>query len=76
MNKSLDADYDEYDEGQLDESCPHCGRMYDHIDFDYQMCSKCGWDAEKGHFAKGAVRKPNDYDYLNGDADILTGEWI
>lgn len=34
---------DDY-EGML-ESCPKCGREYDDIDFDYQICHHCNHDA-------------------------------
>lgn len=27
--------------------CPKCGREYDEIDQDYQICHHCGYDAEK-----------------------------
>ncbi len=58
---------------QPHEDCPKCGRYYDDIDFDYQSCSKCGWDAEKEIF--GESREPTDEDFMNGDADLLTGQW-
>jgi len=67
---------DDYYENQPDESCPKCGRIYDGIDFDYQSCSKCGWDNEKNRFDNEIVREPSDDDFLNGDADLLTGEWL
>lgn len=54
--------------------CPKCGRHYDDIDFDYQSCHKCGWDAEKETFEESI--EPTDEDFLNGDADILTGQWL
>ncbi len=71
----MEEDYydEEYYEGQPHEDCPKCGRSYDHFDFDYQICSKCGWDAENEKWTK--AREPSDDDYLNGDADILTGKW-
>ena len=65
---------DEYYENQPHEDCPKCGRHYDDIDFDYQSCSKCGWDAEKETF--GESREPTDEDFMNGDADLLTGQWF
>lgn len=65
---------DEYYENQPHEDCPKCGRHYDDIDFDYQSCSKCGWDAEKETF--GESREPTDEDFMNGDADLLTGQWL
>ena len=55
--------------------CPNCGRSYDEIDADYCICSKCGWDANDHKFNIGSKRNPTESDYLNGDADILTGEW-
>ncbi len=74
MNDELD-DYfdDEYYENQPNEDCPKCGRHYDHIDFDYQSCSKCGWDEENKVWVKAI--EPTQEDFLNGDADILTGRW-
>lgn len=71
-----DDDYfdDDYLEFSPFESCEKCGREYDDIDFDYQCCSKCGWDREEKKYTQ--PRMPSDNDYLNGEADILTGEWI
>jgi len=53
--------------------CPKCGRHYDKIDAEYQSCSKCGWDAENNKW--GEKREPDESDFLNGEADILTGRW-
>lgn len=67
--------YDDYDdENCADIECPKCGRDYDEIDYGYQICSKCGWDSNKEKWTK--PREPSEMDYLNGDADILTGRWI
>ena len=69
---------DDYDEGDPDcnyEYCPKCGRLYDCIDFDYQSCSKCGWDADIERYNSKIKIEPTEDDYLNGDADILTGRW-
>lgn len=66
---------DEYYENQPYEDCPKCGRSYDDIDFDFQSCSKCGWDAEKEIFDQEVCREPSDDDFMNGDADILSGHW-
>jgi ribosomal protein L37E len=47
MNPETELDdflFEEESEGHQD--CPSCGREYDEIDIDYQICSKCGWDAE------------------------------
>lgn len=80
VNGSIESDPemydDEYYEGQPDECCPKCGRDYDDIDFDFQSCSKCGWDAEKESFDNEIVREPSDEDFMNGDADLLSGEWL
>lgn len=66
---------DEYYENQPSESCPKCGRDYDDIDFDFQSCSKCGWNEETKKFESEITREPADEDYMNGDADLLTGQW-
>lgn len=66
---------DEYFENQPLESCPRCDRSYDEIDFEFQMCSKCGWDAERNRYDNEIIRKPTEDDYMNGDADFLTDNW-
>ena len=66
---------EEYYENFPHEDCPRCGRHYDHIDFDYQSCSKCGWDVGEGRYNPKIKREPTNEDYMNGDADILTGRW-
>lgn len=38
---------DDNTENGFYESCPKCGREYDHIDFDFQLCSYCGHDADE-----------------------------
>ena len=43
---------DEYYENQPHEDCPKCGRHYDDIDFDYQICSHCKYNAESKTFLK------------------------
>jgi len=73
---NYDDYYDDLVENSPMESCPHCGRGYDDIDFDFQSCSKCGWDADKDCFSPNIVRQPSDIDYLNGDADIMTQGWV
>ena len=64
---------DEYFEMQPNESCVKCGRGYDEIDFDYQTCSRCGWDSENKQWTK--PRQPSDRDYLNGEVNVSIGEW-
>lgn len=66
---------DDYLENEPYEICPNCYRSYDHIDYDFQSCTKCGWDAKEERHNPKLMRKPDEHDYLNGDADILTGEW-
>ena len=65
--------YDEEPDDSDCDSCPKCGRGYDDIDYDYQSCSKCGWDEDNKKWGKAI--EPTEDDYLNGDADILTGRW-
>lgn len=74
--KDLPDYNDDYEEGQPLESCPRCSRSYDDIDYDYQSCSKCGWDAEKEEYSPAIKRPPYNDDYMSGDADIITGRWI
>lgn len=61
------------DEDPTCESCPKCLRQFDEVDYDYQTCSKCGWDIENKVWTK--PRKPTDADFLAGEADVLTGRW-
>ncbi len=75
----MDCKDDYYEEEDPDceyEYCPRCSRLYDCIDFDYQSCSKCGWDADVGRYNPKIKIEPTEDDYLNGDADILTGRWF
>ncbi len=65
-------DYEDY-EDECYSACPKCGRSYDEIDYEYQICKACGWDAEKNTFSEKI--EPTAQDYMNGDADILTGQW-
>jgi len=45
----FESEYDDDNEGLL-ENCPCCGREYDEIDIDYQICHHCKFDAEKNEF--------------------------
>lgn len=65
---------DDFYENQPHEDCPKCSRHYDDIDYDYQICSKCGWEVEKEIFGKR--REPTDDDFMAGEADLLTGRWL
>lgn len=70
----MENEIDDYEENQIAyKNCYNCSRSLDDIDYDYQICSKCGWDADNKTFTKKS--KPTQKDYENGDADILTGEW-
>jgi len=70
----MEEDYDEdYWDGQPNDDCTKCGRHYNDIDYDYQSCSKCGWDEENQKWEKPI--EPTDEDFMAGEADILTGRW-
>ncbi len=73
--EEMEEDYfdDEYYEGEPNQDCEKCGRSYNDIDFDFQFCSKCGWDADKKKW--GEKIEPTDDDFMAGEADILTGQW-
>lgn len=76
LNKEVPEDdlfHDYCLENKLHQSCPKCNRSYDDIDYDFQSCSKCGWDVEKQ--CVGEKREPLEADYVSGEADILTGRW-
>ncbi|GAB4327363.1 MAG: hypothetical protein Kow0037_00850 [Calditrichia bacterium] len=71
VERIVSCDYDnEYD---LYDECPKCGRYYDELDYEYQICRACGWDAENKKWCKPI--EPTDEDYINGEADFLTGRW-
>ena len=40
------------DEYCADTECEKCGRNYNEIDYEFQSCSKCGWDASGGTWTK------------------------
>lgn len=67
----MDVEDFDLDENEGYHDCPKCNRSYDEVDYDYQFCSKCGWDAVNGKYSKGK-RKPTNSDYMSGEADILT----
>jgi len=37
-------DPEDFDEIILDEYCPNCGKEYDEIDYEYQICHVCKFD--------------------------------
>lgn len=39
-----EIEYQEMIEGSASEACPKCGNTYDDADFDFQLCSICGFD--------------------------------
>ncbi|HEY4148917.1 MAG TPA: hypothetical protein VGM41_08310 [Chitinophagaceae bacterium] len=37
-------DFDpEEEETKLDDCCPNCGRTYDEIDYEFQICHRCDY---------------------------------
>lgn len=42
----MDFDIDE-EEDSLDQNCPNCGREYDEIDYDYQICHRCRYQNDR-----------------------------
>lgn len=56
-------DYDDSEEGITD-CCPACGEQYDEIDFEYQICSVCGFknvpDKEIDFDEESEDNNPND----------------
>lgn len=74
MEDYNDEDYwNDLSENEPAQNCPNCQRTYNDIDYDYQCCSKCGWDEETKTF--GHKIEPTDADFLAGEADIITGRW-
>ena len=43
--KEIIDETDYQNEGMLD-NCPNCGTHYDQIDWEYQICHICGFNAE------------------------------
>lgn len=48
----FEEDYLDEDEMNLHQSCPYCGKHYDEIDYEYQICHVCGFDAENDSLDK------------------------
>lgn len=50
MTKEEKDIWDDYQEDNIENapcsSCPDCGLDFDDADFDFQICSRCGWDAD------------------------------
>ena len=40
-----DEIYPDPEDENLFDSCPNCGREYDEIDYEYQICHVCKYDA-------------------------------
>ena len=48
LNEELDFDYGDEVYGSCDyEYCPRCGNFFDDADYDFQICSKCGWSQDE-----------------------------
>lgn len=43
---NIDPDFftDDDDEERMPETCPNCGKDYDEIDYEYQICHICGYN--------------------------------
>lgn len=41
MNTEPEDFYDDDEDSNLVEFCPHCGREYDEVDYEYQICHYC-----------------------------------
>lgn len=39
--------FDDILENSAHESCPKCGYSFDDADYDFQICSRCGFDCEE-----------------------------
>lgn len=42
-----EEDYDDDEYGPEHEFCPNCGREYDDIDYEYQICHRCNHQADQ-----------------------------
>lgn len=44
-----EEDYDELDDAEMGMlyNCPKCGHEYDEIDYEYQICHHCNWNANE-----------------------------
>ena len=56
---------------ELFENCPNCGRTYDEIDYDYQICSLCGHSAE--YFELCKFYNSKQYDLVNRLRSVTKG---
>jgi predicted nucleic acid-binding Zn-ribbon protein len=61
MNDFLDKD-----ETPLLEDCPKCGVPYDDIDMEYQICSRCGFNADTGKFRGDTDDEDAEDEYPEG----------
>lgn len=44
---------EDFDDENVIEDCPNCGKTYDDADQDFLICHHCGWDAEEKKFKPG-----------------------
>ena len=54
-----DEEFEDEDRNMYD-SCPNCGRAYDEIDFEYQICHFCKFDANVNLFIASEILKDTD----------------
>ena len=51
----MSKEYQDLVENSPYESCPKCQRDYDDADFDFQICHRCGWDAENEKYTSAVL---------------------
>ena len=59
MSKNILYDVDDdgsYEDEEGLQDCPKCGREYDEIDQDYEICSWCGWNVQENKY-NGKITK-------------------
>lgn len=42
-----DWEFDDDEDDNMDLDCPKCNREYDEIDYEYQICHRCGFNNNK-----------------------------
>lgn len=63
-------------EDSIGSTCPACNNEYNDIDIDYQICSRCGFDATEQKFRPGNRRTrltPNSRYGI--DPDVKLDDW-
>lgn len=47
LNNDELYEWDDENDPNMDNDCPNCKQEYDNIDYEYQICSICGYDNHK-----------------------------